>query len=141
SRRGGAEGEELGIDSRKESVSDPGRQSDDSTGLGPPAILLRRECRAKLARCSTSYRWPNGLSGGVAMRKTILTVALVASASPLWAQAAQQAKESDPTHKVAGGISVSGWTGRIDPQAERRGMKIDDAKFSSIANGYHITSG
>jgi hypothetical protein len=75
------------------------------------------------------------------MRKTILTVALVASASPLWAQAAQQAKETDPTHKVAGGISVSGWTGRIDPQAERRGMKIDDAKFSSIANGYHITSG
>jgi len=75
------------------------------------------------------------------MRKTILAAALVATASPLWAQAAQQAKESDPTHKVAGGISVSGWTGRLDPQAERRGMKIEDAKFSSMGSGFHITSG
>jgi hypothetical protein len=75
------------------------------------------------------------------MRKTILTFALVASASPLWAQAAQQAKDADPTHKVAGGISASGWTGRLDPQAERRGMKIEDAKFSAMGSGFHITSG
>ena len=75
------------------------------------------------------------------MRKTILAAALVATASPLWAQAAQQAKDPDPTHKVAGGISVSGWQGRIDPQAERRGMKIEDAKFSAMGGGYHITSG
>ena len=75
------------------------------------------------------------------MRKTILTMALVASASPLLAQAAQQAKETDPTHKVAGGIGVSGWMGRIDPNAERRGMSIGDAKFVSMGSGYHITSG
>ena len=75
------------------------------------------------------------------MRKTILTAALVAFASPLWAQATQQAKDNDPTHKVAGGISVAGWQGRIDPQAERRGMKLDDAKFSSMGSGLHITSG
>jgi len=75
------------------------------------------------------------------MRKTIFTMALIASASPLWAQAAQQAKDPDPTHKVAGGISAPGWTGRIDPQSERRGMKIDDAKFTPMGSGYHITSG
>ena len=75
------------------------------------------------------------------MRKTILAAALVATASPLWAQAAQQAKDPDPTHKVAGGISVSGWSGRLDPQAERRGMKLEDAKFSAMGGGYHITSG
>ena len=75
------------------------------------------------------------------MRKTILAVALVAFASPVWAQAAQQAKENDPTHKVAGGISVAGWKGRIDPQAERRGMKLDDAKFAAMDGGLHITSG
>jgi len=75
------------------------------------------------------------------MRNTLLTLALVASASPVFAQAAQQAKDNDPTHKVAGGISVSGWTGRLDPQAERRGMKIDDAKFSAMGGGFHITSG
>jgi hypothetical protein len=75
------------------------------------------------------------------MRKTILTMALVASASPLLAQAAQQAKDNDPTHKVAGGIGVAGWMGRIDPNAERRGMSISDAKFASMGSGYHITSG
>jgi hypothetical protein len=75
------------------------------------------------------------------MRKTILTMALVATASPLLAQAAQQAKENDPTHKVAGGIGVAGWMGRIDPNAERRGMSIGDAKFAAMGSGYHITSG
>jgi hypothetical protein len=75
------------------------------------------------------------------MRKTILTLALVATASPLMAQAAQQAKDNDPTHKVAGGISAAGWQGRLDPQAERRGMKIEDAKFVSMGSGYHVTSG
>lgn len=75
------------------------------------------------------------------MRKTLLTIALVATSSPVMAQAAQQAKENDPTHKVAGGISAAGWTGRLDPQAEGRGMKIEDAKFVSMGNGYHITSG
>ena len=75
------------------------------------------------------------------MRKTIMTLALVASASPLLAQAAQQAKDNDPTHKVAGGIGVAGWMGRIDPNAEHRGMSIADAKFVSMGGGYHITSG
>jgi len=75
------------------------------------------------------------------MRKTILTMALVASASPLLGQAAQQAKETDPTHKVAGGIGVAGYMGRIDPNAERRGMSIGDAKFVAMGSGFHITSG
>src|SRR3982751_2359607 len=88
-----------------------------------------------------STRRPHVPSGGVDMRKTIMTMALVASASPLLAQAAQQAKDNDPTHKVAGGIGVAGWMGRIDPSAERRGMSIGDAKFASMGSGYHITSG
>jgi len=75
------------------------------------------------------------------MRKTILTLAMVATASPLMAQAAQQAKDNDPTHKVAGGISAAGWQGRLDPQAERRGMKLDEAKFVAMGSGYHVTSG
>ncbi|HEY2854679.1 MAG TPA: hypothetical protein VGJ18_17615 [Gemmatimonadaceae bacterium] len=75
------------------------------------------------------------------MRKTILTLAMVATASPLMAQAAQQAKDNDPTHKVAGGISAAGWHGRLDPQAERRGMKLDEAKFVAMGSGYHVTSG
>jgi len=76
------------------------------------------------------------------MRNTILTLALVAAASPLGAQAAQQAaKDNDPTHKVAGGISAAGWMGRLDPKDERRGMKIEDTKFAAMGSGYHVTSG
>ena len=75
------------------------------------------------------------------MRKTTLAFALVAMASPLMAQATQQAKDNDPTNKVAGGISVPGWKGRIDPQAVSRGMKLEDAKFSPMGKDLHITSG
>lgn len=75
------------------------------------------------------------------MRRLVLSAALVAFATPVWAQAAQQAKENDATHKVAGGVTVPGWKGRIDPQAERRGMKLDDAKFAPMGSGIHVTSG
>ena len=75
------------------------------------------------------------------MRKTLFAVALVAVASPVLAQAAQQAKESDPTKTVAGGISVPGWKGRIDPQAAARGLKLADAKFARAGKDIHITSG
>jgi hypothetical protein len=75
------------------------------------------------------------------MRKMMFAAALVAFSTPAWAQATQQAKETDPTHKVAGGISVPGWMGRIDPQAAARGMKLDDAKFSAMGKAFHVTSG
>ena len=75
------------------------------------------------------------------MRKTTLAFALVAIASPLMAQATQQAKDNDPTNKVAGGVSVPGWKGRIDPQAVSRGMKLEDAKFAPMGKDLHITSG
>jgi hypothetical protein len=75
------------------------------------------------------------------MRSMLLAAALVAVASPVWAQAAQQGKDNDPTHKVAGGVSAPGWTGRVDPQAAQRGMKIEDAKFAPMGGGFHVTSG
>ena len=75
------------------------------------------------------------------MRTTVLAAALVAFAAPAIAQATQQAKDNDPTHKVAGGISAPGWKGRIDPQAVARGMKLEDAKFAPMGKDFHITSG
>ena len=75
------------------------------------------------------------------MRRMILAVALVAGAAPAMAQATQQAKDNDPTHKVAGGISVPGWKGRIDPQLAARGIKLEDAKFFAIGKDFHITTG
>lgn len=75
------------------------------------------------------------------MRKTLLVTALVAFASPAFAQATQRAKEADPTNKVAGGVTVPGWKGRIDPQAAAQGMKLADAKFAPMGKDIHITSG
>jgi hypothetical protein len=75
------------------------------------------------------------------MRQTILTAALVAFASPLLAQAAQQAKDNDPTHKAAGGITAAGWIDRVDAKDARRGMSTSDVKFVTMGTGYHVTAG
>jgi hypothetical protein len=41
-----------------------------------------------------------------------------------------------------GGISVPGWTGKIDANAERAGQTVNDAKLSPEgSNGLHVTTG
>jgi hypothetical protein len=51
-----------------------------------------------------------------------------------------QGMKNDPNKAVEGaGISVSGWTGRVDfPQ---RGEQIEQAKFATMGSGMHITTG
>jgi len=67
---------------------------------------------------------------------TITAAALALSAGALKAQGA------DPDKLVAnGGVSVPGWTGRIDPQAAKNGRKITDDKVVAMGPGFHVTSG
>ena len=40
-----------------------------------------------------------------------------------------------------GGISVPGWTGKIDAKAEQAGQSINDAKLSKDGDALHITTG
>ena len=40
-----------------------------------------------------------------------------------------------------GGISVLGWTGKIDPRAKRRGKQVKDAKLSEEGNVLHVMTG
>jgi hypothetical protein len=40
-----------------------------------------------------------------------------------------------------GGISVPGWTGKIDPRAEKAGQTIKDAKLSEEGNVLHVMTG
>ena len=40
-----------------------------------------------------------------------------------------------------GGISVPGWTGKIDPNEERQGRTLNDAKFAKEGAGFHVTTG
>lgn len=50
--------------------------------------------------------------------------------------------QSETDRSVAGGgISVPGWTGRIDARAARSGQTIADAKLAMDGNALHVTTG
>src|SRR5689334_12467031 len=40
-----------------------------------------------------------------------------------------------------GGISVPGWTGKIDARAEQSGQSMNDSKLSQEGNALHVTTG
>ena len=40
-----------------------------------------------------------------------------------------------------GGISVPGWTGRIDASEASAGQKLENAKFAKMGDGFHVTTG
>jgi hypothetical protein len=49
---------------------------------------------------------------------------------------------ADTARTVAGGgISVPGWTGKIDPQEEKAGQVLTNAKLAPAANGLQVTTG
>src|SRR5262245_38688010 len=51
-------------------------------------------------------------------------------------------RAQDVGRKVeGGGITVTGWTGKIDPQEERAGLNLNSAKFAKEGDGFHITTG
>jgi hypothetical protein len=52
------------------------------------------------------------------------------------------AQEEGPSRSVAGGgISVPGWTGKIDGSEAKQGKTINDAKFAKEGSGLHIITG
>jgi hypothetical protein len=72
------------------------------------------------------------------MRTSILLSFVVFSAFPL----VVTGQGSDPDKLVKdGGVLVKGWSGRVDPQAVKRGSKITDAKFADLAGGWRVTAG
>lgn len=40
-----------------------------------------------------------------------------------------------------GGVSVPGWTGKIDPNEEKQGQTLNGAKFAPEGSGFHVTTG
>lgn len=55
---------------------------------------------------------------------------------------APAAAQEDPDRKVAGGgIKVSGWQGKIDPAAEKKGMTINDSAFTQEGSDLHLKVG
>lgn len=72
------------------------------------------------------------------MRRTYTLIAaammLVASTSAVDAQDKARAVEG-------GGISVPGWTGRIDANEEKAGQVLENAKLVKAGDGLHVTTG
>ncbi|MEO5904801.1 MAG: hypothetical protein ABIQ55_12380 [Gemmatimonadaceae bacterium] len=67
----------------------------------------------------------------------------IASAALLMLSAATlSAQKGDPDKLIAnGGVSVPGWTGRLDPRPESQGRKITEAKFYPMGKGIHAKAG
>jgi len=40
-----------------------------------------------------------------------------------------------------GGITVAGWTGKIDASEEKAGLTLNSAKFAAEGKGFHVTTG
>jgi hypothetical protein len=56
--------------------------------------------------------------------------------------AAAQAQESEVSRKVAGGgVSVPGWTGKIDAGEEKQGQTLNNAKLSGEGKDLHVVTG
>jgi hypothetical protein len=52
------------------------------------------------------------------------------------------AQAEDEDKEVAGGgITVSGWQGKVDERAAKQGMSVKDSKFASEGSGLRITTG
>lgn len=63
-----------------------------------------------------------------------LTLALALGASAAGAQDASRAVAD-------GGISVTGWTGKVDTREARAGQTVQNAKFVTMGDGFHVTTG
>jgi hypothetical protein len=73
------------------------------------------------------------------------TFALVTALSVVSMQAAQQAgaaAQADASRKVAGGgITASGWKGKVDAAEATKGGKIEDSKFAQQGSEFRINNG
>jgi hypothetical protein len=72
------------------------------------------------------------------MRRAFVSgVAVIVAASASVAQA-----QMDQSRNVAGGgISVSGWTGKIDPGEASRGQVLNNSKLAKEGDALHVTTG
>ena len=69
------------------------------------------------------------------------TICLIALA--LFASAGTQLQAQDESSRKVegGGISVPGWTGKVDASEEAAGKTVNDAKFAADGKSFHITTG
>jgi hypothetical protein len=67
---------------------------------------------------------------------SVLAAALVMLVSP-----AIGARQDAARAVAGGGVSVPGWTGKIDANEEKAGQTLNHAKLAKEGNGLHVTTG
>jgi hypothetical protein len=74
------------------------------------------------------------------MRRAIPSALAVAAV--MLVASAGEARGQDASRAVAGGgVSVPGWTGKIDANEAARGGTLEGAKFAPMGGGMHVTTG
>jgi hypothetical protein len=71
------------------------------------------------------------------VRSFVFTFAIAALIAP----AVLNAQEETSRTVSGGGISAPGWKGAVDPNEQKAGMKVDDAKLAEENGGLHVTTG
>src|SRR5262249_54368874 len=75
---------------------------------------------------------------GQTMRRAFVPALTAALALVPWIGAAQ-GQAMDASKAVAGGgVSVPGWTGKIDAREASRGLTLESAKFAKEGDGFHV---
>ncbi len=65
----------------------------------------------------------------------------LATAAVALAVGANAAHAQDSTRAAKGGITVEGWTGKIDAREAQRGSTIDDTRMVKDGDALHVTTG
>jgi hypothetical protein len=65
----------------------------------------------------------------------------LATAALLLLPAFMYAQDESSRSVAGGGITVPGWTGKVDAAETKAGKTINDAKFAKEGNGIHVTTG
>jgi hypothetical protein len=72
---------------------------------------------------------------------TALGLALLALISVPNAHFSQTGQNETSRNVSGGGVSVPGWTGKIDAKEETAGLTLNSAKFEKEGNNLHVTTG
>ena len=76
------------------------------------------------------------------MRRTfVFATALLALALIPIANFSQGGQNETSRTVAGGGVSVKGWTGKIDAKEETAGMTLNSARFAKEADAFHIITG
>jgi hypothetical protein len=74
-------------------------------------------------------------------RITVIAIGLVALVLVPVVNFSQGGQDETSRTVAGGGISVPGWTGKIDAKEETAGMTLKSAKFAKEGDGFHIVTG